>query len=388
MAEFSQQEIKSLAEVEIAPCVSIYMPIVAAERNQNVKRYHSLMDRTHQALLAAGVEHREADTMLAPARALADDTDFWATPREGLALFFSLWPESFRWYEDNSAAVQLTERIVVADHFYLTPLLPLLTGDGQFYILTVSQKHATLLRATRDTVRPMEVPGLPGSLGEAIGDEESGAQVQGRPTNKGGGEPTGVFGGDDARTDDLNRIMRFLQAVENAVKTAIGATNAPLVIAGLDQMLGYYRQVNSYPHLVEEGIAENPDGLQQKALHEMAWPLVEPIFSKKRNEAMEKFAISQNTPITSSVLADVIAAAYYGRVESLFVADAQPQYGRFNPQTSVLEVHKEARPDNADLYDLAAVQTVMNGGRVFVMPPEELPAHPQHHSTILAVFRY
>jgi len=43
--------------------------------------------------------------------------------------------------------------VVVSDRFHLKPLLPLLTGDGRFYILALSQNQVRLLQGTRYSVR-------------------------------------------------------------------------------------------------------------------------------------------------------------------------------------------------------------------------------------------
>jgi hypothetical protein len=40
-----------------------------------------------------------------------------------------------------------------SDRFHLKPLLPLLTGDGRFYILALSQNQVRLLQGTRYSVR-------------------------------------------------------------------------------------------------------------------------------------------------------------------------------------------------------------------------------------------
>src|SRR5438132_11800985 len=60
------------------------------------------------------------------------------------------------------------EQVVVADRFYVKPLLPLLTGDGRFYVLALSHKHVRLLQGTRHTVAEMDLQGVPTSFDEAL----------------------------------------------------------------------------------------------------------------------------------------------------------------------------------------------------------------------------
>jgi hypothetical protein len=383
MAQFSRDELKTLAAVQVAPCVSIYIPINRAERPQNLTRIKSLLDQARGQLQNAGLGHHEIEQLLAPVHALNDDNTFLDGQSEGVAVFVSRAPDSLRWYTDQSSAIQFREQVIVADHFYLTPLLPLLTGDGQFYVLAVSQGHAGLMRGTRDTIRTVNVPELPESLREAIGEEQTEAQLQGRPMNKGGGEQTGTFGGYDPGDDAKERVTRFLHSVNKAVHNAIDAGSAPLVFAGLDYLHGIYKNVNSYPYLIEDAVTVNAETLDEKELHAAAWPLVEPIFEEQRTAARDRYGINKGDGKTSHVLADILAGAFYGRVDTLFLTDSEPMYGRFTADSGVLEVHKDARPDNSNLLDLAAVQTVLNGGTVYVgdQPLES-------GSPVAAIFRY
>lgn len=48
------------------------------------------------------------------------------------------------------------------------PLLPLLSGDGRFYILALSQNELRLLQATRYSVSEVDLEGVPESLSTAL----------------------------------------------------------------------------------------------------------------------------------------------------------------------------------------------------------------------------
>ncbi|MEZ4715870.1 MAG: hypothetical protein R2851_07260 [Caldilineaceae bacterium] len=49
----------------------------------------------------------------------------------------------------------------VADHFYVKPLLPLLTDDGRFYILALSQNDVRLYQATHTPSVRLAPEGIP-----------------------------------------------------------------------------------------------------------------------------------------------------------------------------------------------------------------------------------
>ena len=86
----------------------------------------------------------------------------------------------------------------------------------------------------------------------------------------------------------------------------------------------------------------------------------------------------------SNDIAEIVAAAHYKRVATLFVALDIQQWGTFDPQTQIVTLHNECQPGDQDLLDLAAVHTFLNHGAVYVIPPEEMPAD----APVAAIFRY
>ncbi len=388
MSEFTREELKALVEEQIPPCVSIYMPTYQQEGQlrQDESRFRTLLREAEDRLRATDVDREGADQILKPARQLLDDRDFWDERRQGLALFLSASPDAFRVYADKSAVVEFDPMVAVANRFYVAPLLPLLTGDGQFYVLTISQAHIGLLQGTRDKLTPVELHGVPQNVEEALGLETPERAIQGRPMNVAGGEQTGVFGGYDPDDDAKNRIYRFLLRVNEGIHKQLANRNEPLILAGLDSLMGMYRDLNTYPHLVEAGISGNPATLSIDDLHQQAWAIVEPRFQQEQDDAIDRYRrLISTTEQASNRLADIVPAAHYGRVAALFVAKGRQQFGTFDPNTGRLEAHNESRPDNVDLIDEAATQTVVNGGVVYVLPQEEMP---DSHAMIAAIYRY
>jgi release factor family 3 len=388
MSEFSREELKALVEEQIPPCVSIYMPTVQQEGRlrEDESRFRNLLREAEDRLLESDVDREGAEQILGPARQLLEDRDFWDERREGVALFLSASPDAFRVYSDTSAAIQFDGMVRVANRFYVKPLLPLLTGDGQFYVLTLSERHIGLLKGTRDQITPLELKGVARSLEEALGIEMPGRAIQGRPMNVGGGEQTGVFGGYDPDDDQKERLQRYFRVVNDGIHKVLADRNEPLVLAGIDYYLGMYRAANTYPHLVEEGIPGNQTTMSTQDLHQQAWKIVEPRFVQERLDAVDRYRRLINTSEqASNRLAEILPAAQFGRVATLFVTKDQQQFGTFDPNTGRLEVHNGPRPENVDLLDEAATQTILNGGIVYVLPQLEMP---DTGALIAAIYRY
>ena len=75
------------------------------------------------------------------------------------------------------------------------------------------------------------------------------------------------------------------------------------------------------------------------------------------------------------------------RVDTLFVARGVRSWGSYDGEKRKIKLQsdqKGPRNGNEDLLDLAAVQTYLNGGKVFVVDQQEVP----EGKSLAAVFRY
>jgi len=101
--------------------------------------------------------------------------------------------------------------------------------------------------------------------------------------------------------------------------------------------------------------------------------LVGPRFNVRRSQAGEKYYAMASQAKSSNRLTEVLLAAVDGRIETLFLANGVRQWGPFDAEKRVIDLHDAAHPNNEDLLDLVAVQTYLNGGTVYVVKPGEVP---------------
>lgn len=390
MALVSKEDLDVLTK-ERGRCVSIYMPTFRAGQDvqQNPIRLKDLLKQAHAQLLSGGMRQPEVIAMLEPAQRLAQDYEFWESQSDGLVLFVN--PRVLRTYQ---VPFKLDERVVVNDRFYLKSLLPLLhEQEGQYFVLALSQSQIRLLQCSRTSVDEVDLASIhvPQSIGEALKYDQLQEQTS-RYTFK-GGPPTGKYGqtaisyGEGThQTDSDSNIVRFFRQVDTGLRKWFGDKNAPLVLAGVEYLHPLYRQVTTYPYLVEEGIRGNVNDLKSSELRRRAWPLVEPIFQKPREQQMDVLRqfLGEHDQHASTDVQVVVPAAFYGRTATLFVDRNAHIWGHFDPATQQLEVHPERSPNDDDLLDSAVVQTFLNDGTVYILPQNELPGK----SPVAAVFRY
>ena len=385
----SKESLQTLMEIQEGPCISLIMPTdrTGVERQQDQLRIRRLIREVESLVIARGQLHSaQVEDLLEPIRALVEDRQFWLHASDGLAIFRSR--EVFRAYRLPST---FKEQVVVGDHFYLKPLLPLLTYDGRFYILALSQNAVRLLESTHYNVNEVKLPEqVPASLAEFLDGEERENDPRFRSSasvgtmGKGGRHPAIFYGqgvGIDEAKDD---ILRYFQHIDRGLHELLKDATAPLVLAGVEFLFPIYREANTYPHLLEQGITGNPDRLKAETLREQAWAVVEPAVLQAQQEAAAQYREFASTERASSNSSEIVPAAYYGRVASLFVAVDQEQWGTFDPATDTLKIHQQAEPGDEDLLDLAASQTILHGGSVYAVEQAQMPAE----APLAAVFRY
>jgi|SRR5579859_5893495 len=381
MSDFSLVELKELVARETSPCVSIYMPIERArfKPQQGTARLHHFLKQAEGQLVETGMSHPDAQDVLAPGRALLDDHDFWQQPREGIALFLS--PGFFRYFDDNSLAIEFSEMLTVADYFQIKPLLPLLTDNGHFYILVLNQDHIALLQCTRGTSRAIHQQDMTLDIHEALGEVMSATERQGRPMDV--GDRHEKFGAYDPSYQQKDRVLHYFRVVDNVIHKVLADGQAPLILAGMEYQHAIYRDANTYPHLLDQGIKHNVVNLPLEQLHQMAWEIVEPIFRQAREQALERYSQNVKNGQTSHQLAAILEAAHGGRVDTLFIEEGNQQFGKFDTNMMYLQQSKEQYPGSGDLIDEAAAQTILHGGTVYVFPAAAVPDLPAIPAAIL-----
>jgi hypothetical protein len=363
--------------------VSIYMPThrVFPEAKQDQIRFENLLRSAESKLEAAGLRSTDAKKMLEPGDGLVKGGFFKEYQGDGLALFIS--SDSFYHYR---LPLSFDELVVVADRFHVKPLIPLITLGGRFYVLALSQNEVKLFQGDRHGLREMDLGGTPRSRAEALKYDDPQRQLQFHTRAPGaGGERAAMFHGQGVGKDDAkDGILRFFQQLDQGLHALMREESAPLLLAGVDYLFPIYRQANSYPRLVEQGIAGNPENLKVGELHERAWQIIEPHFLSSQKDAMAGYKRLAGSGRVSRDIKEIIEAACSGKIETLFVAVGVQRWGVTDQDGPAVQLHDQPEPGDEDLLDLAAVRTYANKGTVYALKPEEMP----DGASLAAIFRY
>jgi hypothetical protein len=387
MDTLERTELQQLIESNGEWHVSLYMPThpVGQEQLQDPIRLKNLMSEAEKKLLEYEVHRPDVEAILRPAEELLPNKEFWQSQGSGLAVFLS---------KDTSRIYRLPagfdELAVVGKSFYVQPVLPLLSGNHDFYVLALSQKMTRLFVASRDNLTEVELIDTPASMSEAlqIDDLQKNLGFQTSTQNSGGagGERPAVHYGQGEENDKKELLRRYFQQLDDGIARVVENSTTPMVIAGVDYLLPIFRETTSYKNIVEEGIVGSTDRLDLTELHAQAWKLVEPIFMGNQQKAIDRFSefFGQQNGLATNNLDDAVKAAIGGRVETLIVPLGVQKWGHYDPATDSVHLDDEPSTENEDMINYAVAQTILNSGNVYAVPADQLPGE----GDVAAILRY
>ena len=375
---FNQEELKTLLADTTRICVSLHMTTQPAGNiAQNLTEFKNLLRSAEKQLVTLGMDADEAMQLLVPVQELLEHRAFWQTTNEGLAVFRS--PELFRVYRVSQP---FTDLALVNDHFQIQPLLPLLNGDGRFYVLTLSQDNVRMFRGNRASMQEVHLEGVPTNMAEALNEE---AERHAFNRNNAFGAGQQFHGHSQAPEDTADRLNRFFHMVDKGLHAYLKNETAPLALACVEYEVPIYRKANTYQHLVDEAIQGNPKLLSPQDLHDRAWPLVQPFFLAAQENALTRYGEAKAIDnLTSQSLEEIVSATAFGRVDTLFTAIGSEIYGLFDAEANETHRHEEREEGDEELINFAAMQTLLHSGTVYALPPDAMP----DSATIAALFRF
>ena len=363
--------------------VSIYLPTQRiGDVAQGGIRLKNLLREAEEKLLVMGLRQPEAARLLAKGTGLIDETLFWHHQSDGLAMFLS--EGTFEYYR---LPYHPAEMVVVANRFHVGPLLPLFAADGIYYVLALSQNRVGLVQCSRDGAREVTPDALPGSMADILQnhDHSRNLQFHSGPSQGAAGKGNTMYHGHgEGKDGEKDDIVRFLREVDHGLKDTLKDAHSPLVLAGVGALRAAYGEVNTYAHMLEEGVDGNPDMLSPLELQDRSWPLVEPYFSREREAARGRFGEASARGLTVNVLEDALLAAQDGKIAVLFVALGDHVWGQFSAPERRVQIHSEYEPGDEDLLDAVVERALLTGATVHAVPAADVPNGGQ----VAALLRY
>jgi hypothetical protein len=385
MDVMTHAELRNLIEAGSPPRVSIFMPMHRTGRDvrEDPIRLKDLLREAEKALFDRGIDKRTVGRILEPAQAWLEDEAFWNEREDGLAILLT---DGFS--QAYRLPFTIDERATVNDHFDLRPLLAL-AAEKQFYVLAVSMGGSRLLKCSTHQCSLVPLPAdVALNMDQAIRGED---EHQTHTVRRGAGEspnPQGGAGAYHGQAQDIQQkehedLMFYLRQLDDGVRRVLPSQDVPLVLAGVDSVVPFYRKISSLRNLVQPEILGNPEHVANEVLLERAREMLEPVWHKDLIELQERFGTGTARGLSSIDFGEILEAAETGRVDILFVPAGFAAAGRYEDHPE--HVHVGAVPgEDTELLERAVTFTLQNSGAVVPVLREQMPGNGE----IAAIFRY
>jgi hypothetical protein len=382
MSYITKDKFKELAEITAPNCISIYIPTSpSGDRNEDKIRFKNQIQKLEKQLEELGLDERERDAKLKPARKLLEDTRFWNNLSYGLAVF--IYENTFQTFISEH---EFETQTYLNDHLHLLQLIKDI-GNKEFHLLILSGNTVKLYQGDEVHLEEMEMDDdFPKSMTDAIGEdyEQKSLQFRSGLTESESGVFHGHGSGSDAETK--KEFEKFFHALDDALNKHLPSEgHRPLIIASDEHTFHHFKNVSSYPNLFEKPLAGNHEETSETDLLKMSLKLLGDNTDSSLKQAKTDFQEMVSKGESSADLTKVVGAAYNGQVAELFVEPGTELPGYFDPQTNELTLHESSETSSVDLLNLAAVHTVVQGGKVYLLEKDEMPVET---APLNANFRY
>lgn len=381
--KINQSDMLELIATKDTHCISVFLPTHArgeeVQHRRDARSLDAELRLIRNELTAAGLPETALEQRLSPLFELTEDSDFWRHQAQGLALFATARKLlTFR----LPYAVKQEHRL--APSFHLLPLIPMLTGSGAFYLLSLELERIRLFEGNRESMTQLDIRELiPERLEERVGYDYEQKVMQFRSQHQ-AYAGAGYHGHDGADRDRHDEIARYFRGVDQGLLTILAKKPRPLLIASQEYLAAIYREVSAYGLIEEEPIVCNLSESPDTELHRLSWQRMKPVFEKEGIRKWQKFLQYHGSGKASADLAAILPALYEGKVDSLFVDAENDVLGKFEAETGQIRWEETPTPFSASLLDWAVSQALQHGGRVYRKTAEEMPAG----ASCAALFRY
>jgi hypothetical protein len=380
----NKEAFQELAGFHSSRSITLYLPTheSGVEVNEKVDAiaFKNKLQQIAGTLKNMDTSQTLIDRLLDPGYKLLKNDNFWRNLTKGLAVFIA--DGKFSYFKMPYAP---KEEVMINTTFYLSPLIPAMTQKEHFFLLVISKKKAKFYRADAFGMVHIPVPEMPDGIDDVVHFEEKDDQKLWRTGSSGAGGGANYHGIGAGKPDDKENIAMYLDEVDETLwKEVLSTQKAPLLLAGVEYLLPIYKSVAQYQYLWPQAMIGNHEHEDIHALYQQARKIMEPYFQERYKKMLESYGNRSATDTTSSVLEDVIPAAFYGRIAQLFAQRGEHIWGRFDEMENELTIHDQQQEGDECLLDKAVINTLLNGGEVFLVDKEQMPVD----SKLAALMRY
>lgn len=359
-------DIERLGAVRAAACVSIYLPTTPLTQDAQADRIalKNLAASAIEQLRGQGLDKADVAAIEESLADLVDDDEFWRFQARSLAVL-ATGAETLTFRLPNA----LQAVALAGDRFFVKPLLRTLTVSQSAYVLALAQASVRLVEVSGDLPSvTVKVDGLPSDVASAVGkasilDRSQSGRIHGAEGQK-------------------VRMRQYARQVDQALRGLLAGSETPLILAAAQPMDAIFRSVCSYPHLVAESIAGNPEQASDEDLGRAARTILDRLHRAELESLNTLFATRGAQGRTTTDFAQAAKAATFGAVATLLVDIDDVVPGDIDDDGRVR--FDAAGPSSHGVVDQIAVRALASGARVLGLRRADIPGG----GSLAAILRY
>ena len=349
--------------------LSIYIPTFkrGTETLQNQIRFKNIIKQIKDKYNDDEFLYSELSEILKAAEVQMDNYEFWQHQSECLAMFLSR-----KFIKHYRLPLKAEESFYVGKYYYILPLISFLNTNTDFYILYLSQKEISLYSCESFNLKKINLKELSDVISEELNNRDFQKQLQFYTGSGAGGRKDSMFYGTGAKDLKINEyLLNFFNKIDKSIRKNL-IDKRPLILAGADYIFPIYRQANSYPWIMEDVIHGNPRDMKKNGLMENSATIIKNHLKNEIDEEYIKLLEFKNTDKKrySEDPGVIIKASQYGKIDQLFLLSGKKVWGKYNESDKDVEILNSPIPEADELLNIAAINTLSNGGSVYILNPE------------------
>ena len=270
----TDDELNDLKSINESLCLTIYTPIIASNTTTNPNRIElkNLLRKAEAELLSAGATTLDVKKTLRPAKLLLEDTKFWASPSESLALFMH--PEFYRCYH----LPELTTPYIlsVKKGFDLEPIEKILKENIPYFVLALGHKNVRIFEGDHHNISAVNLKNFPTDMKQALNiDEYPNWRETHNIAPASFGKGSEAFHGQyNVAQTDKAMLLEFFRRIDKRLRSFLQNKHTPVILAGVEYLMPIYRQANTYKYLLPSFIKGNTEHTSLVEIREQACSLI------------------------------------------------------------------------------------------------------------------
>ncbi|MBC3805483.1 hypothetical protein GH808_13780 [Acetobacterium fimetarium] len=358
-----------------SPVISIYIDtkIKKPDRLENHIYFKNLVREAQES-----IKHKEVRgfrDLFSLFKIMEDDALFWEGATEGMAILAD--DEECIVYK---LPISVTNRAIVADSFYIKPILKSYQLNGRYHVLALKGDSYALYEANRHRIHQIHLDEKHSTIDGVLGDEKT-------VPHKSVGTPTGqvLHGHGSAKDEKKVDQLKFFRYADAFIQEQYSNRyKVPLILVGLDENQGEFRKLSKNQYLIKEGIIGDVDSMDEKTLYDKVQGVMEGIFKQQLKEWMEAFTEAHAKDLGSDDVVQIARAITDNRVAALYLEEDKFHPGRFDISHGSIVEGKSEDQYSGDIYDDMAEAVLSRGGEVVILEKGEMPTDRD----IAAVYRF